>query len=196
MKKTCSKCGKPFEAFKPEFDTCPKCNKKPSQIGERSKSMNTHQSRDSHNSHQREERSNQYNQSRPSSHEEIPFLQNFYTETGAICRRVYIDDSKEIARIFYENNMSSSSIRRYYVSVLGAYERYLMDHSFDRAMECIYRLRAKAHYDEERGVTKKCFTKFIDHYIELTSKDEKNLKGFKELFMCVIGYMPKDRDRR
>jgi len=120
-------------------------------------------------------------------------LEGFYGPSGAIRREVYMDTAEGIAQEFNASELTTASIRRFFEQVRAAYEKYLQDpdHSYDRAMEGIYRLRPLAGKSEERGITKKCFTEFIEHYVNLAAKDERNLKGFKELFMSVIGYLRK-----
>lgn len=89
--------------------------------------------------------------------------------------------------------MNPSSVRPFFEAVRVTYENYLRDpdRSFQRAMESLNRLRPIVHYKEKRSITQHCFTDFMEHYIQLTSKDPQNLRGFKELFMSVIGYMKK-----
>jgi CRISPR/Cas system CSM-associated protein Csm2 small subunit len=116
-------------------------------------------------------------------------LDGFYTPSGAIRPEVYVNIAKEIASFFNNADLKTASVRRFFEPVRAAYERYLRDRSFECAMERLYRLRPLAQKSEERQITKPCFTDFMEYYIELTSKDQRNLKGFKELFMSVMCYL-------
>lgn len=118
-------------------------------------------------------------------------LESFYTDSGSILPKVYIETSEGIAEQFYDAQISRTSIRRFFEVVRTNYEKYQRDPNqpYEKIMEGIYRLRSAAHYSQIRKVTKQCFTDFMYHYIELASKDPKNLRGFKELFMCVICYL-------
>lgn len=122
-------------------------------------------------------------------------LDHFYTESGSLCPDVYLETAEKIAQIFVREGLKVSSIRRFFEAVRAAHEQYTQDpdpdQKFDRAMVSVYRLRPLARYSEERDVTKRCFTDFMEHYIQLTAKDGRNLKGFKELFMSVVGYLKK-----
>ncbi len=180
----CSICGRQFQPRHPSHDKCPACFRSSGGSG---------RPQDHGGSSSRRQ---DFGGRRGGPADRLPDefkLDNFYTEAGAIRREVYLDVSEEIAKIFSQAELTAASLRRFFESVRAAYEHYLQDpdRSFDKAMERVYRLRPLARKSEERQITKPCFTDFMEHYIELTSKDPKNLKGFKELFMSVIGYMKK-----
>ncbi|RJP30175.1 MAG: type III-A CRISPR-associated protein Csm2 [Candidatus Omnitrophota bacterium] len=193
MKKVCTQCGKPFHAFKPEFEICPDCNRKNKNTDKGGASKVSEQY-SSHSSRGRESHNNPRRDSREQQGLPKPLkLDQFFSSSGAVRREIYMETAEGIAQIFNQEQLTTASVRRFFESVRAAYERFTDDpnKNYEKAMESIYRLLPIAEKSEERDITKRCFTEFMKHYIDLTSKDKKNLKGFKELFMSVVGYMKK-----
>ena len=183
--KRCRSCGKEFQPRDPRHDLCQDCFR-----------STRGPARGSGGSRRGQERYDQASDERVQWSKEKHELPDFYTPSGAIRREVYMETAEEIAQLFNrvrDPELKAASVRRFFESVRAAYDRYTQhpERSFESAMELIYRLRPLARKSEERKVTHPCFTKFMEYYIELTSKDRRNLKGFKELFMSVIGYMKK-----
>ncbi|MGI6456361.1 MAG: type III-A CRISPR-associated protein Csm2 [bacterium] len=189
-KKVCKICGKRFEAFKEEFDTCSKCIKnggvKKQEKGE--PAMQGRQDR-----YQPERRNPSYSNSPSTLPPQLKLPNGFYDENGAIRREVYDSVSLEIANQFNRDNLTTSSVRPFFESVRVTYENYLQDpeKSYPKAIEKLYRLLPLANYKQQRRITNSYFTSFIQHYIDLTTQEPRNLRAFKELFMSIIGYMKK-----
>ncbi len=195
MKKKCESCGKEFHAIKDSFKYCPECYQK-----KREKSSGF-QEKISQNSKASGMASGSGYGARKDDHKgswnsplsEHLKLDGFFSSNQSIRHEeVYRETSEGIAQEFMKAQLKASSIRRFYECVRAAYERYLQNHSFEEAKESIYRLRPLATRSETRGITKRCFTDFMKHYIDVTVKSERNLRGFKELFMSVICYMKND----
>lgn len=190
-KKKCAKCGKEFTPLSPKMDLCKKCfqnkdNPKPG--GE--KMHNPNPTRPSGGTWKQDRNPRQETMQR------IPKMETFYDEKGTLKKEIYEDTAKTIANIFNGSRiMRTTSVRSFFEAVRVTYENYLRDpdkeKSFENAMESLNRLRPLVYYKQQRNITDSSFTDFMNYYIDLTAKDPKNLKGFKELFMSIVGYMKK-----
>lgn len=188
--KICESCGKKFSAYKETFVKCPKCVKKNSSSDKGVTVMHNH----SNQPRQNRNRSNY----RPRHNESAQLtdkckIDGFYTETGVLRKEIYDEISNEIAMIFTKEDLKSSALRRFYESVRATQEKYQSNtnRNYEEAISELNRLKPLVEYSEKRDVTPRCFTDFMKYYIDLTEKDERNLKGFKELFMSVVGYSKK-----
>lgn len=183
IKKKCKQCGKEFEPSNYKHDTCPTC------FGTSQKGDSPMSQKNDHKKHEYQDSSNKQSSNLPHHLK----LNHFYTENNALRKEIFIDTAEEIARIFNRDKLTTAAMRRFFESVRAANERFVHDteKNFNKAMEGIYRLKPLAHKSQERGITKQSFTEFMDWYIDLTAKEPRNLKGFKELFMSIIGYMNK-----
>ncbi|MFB3787119.1 MAG: type III-A CRISPR-associated protein Csm2 [bacterium] len=205
-KKTCKICGKSFTAFKPEFDTCPNCKKGKTPNVKGGKTLadirsgqyrggpppgGQQRSHPSGGSHPQGGGQRSPGQSDVTLAPHL-LLNSFY-EGDNLRREVFRDIPEQIAQIFDQAGMKSTSVRRFYNVVRLAYDKYRFsaDREFAASRELIQSLDHLATYNQTREVTKPCFTKFIKHYIELAEKSPENLRGFKLLFESVIGFMPK-----
>jgi CRISPR type III-A-associated protein Csm2 len=195
-KKVCDKCGKNFEAFKPEFTTCPKCkNPKPQPTGGDRIMRNDYRGNQG-----RGGQSNRYSNDRGGSGNESlkpEFkLQTFYTDTGHIVPMVFRETAQGIANQFNSAEIARSSLRSFYEMVRSINESYQNSEqdsaAKNLALQNINKLYPQAQYSQARKVTKQCFTDFMSHYIDMTARDIANLKGFKELFSSVICYLRKE----
>lgn len=197
-KKTCDQCGKSFEAFKPEYTTCPKCKKnpKPQQIGGERMVPNDDYRNRSRGGQQSNYRSNDRQNAEYMSLQTQFKLSSFYTDTGHIVPTVYRETAQGIANQFNDAGIARSSIRRFFEMVRSINENFQNSAQDEAAknlvIQNISKLYPQAQYSQERKVTKQCFTDFMAHYIDMTTNDVANLKGFKELFTSVICYLRKE----
>ena len=193
IKKTCVQCGKPFKAFKPEFDICPDCKNPKSNAksgGDTMQRRNNYSDRGRGNPPRQE--GGRGNDFEPLKREFL--LDSLFTESGSIRPEVYQTVSKGIAEQFSKVDITRSAIRRFFEVVRTASEQYQWESGQidDPIKEKLNRLLPLAHYSQQRKVTKQCFTDFMNHYINLATKDPKNLRGFKELFMSVVAYLQRE----
>jgi CRISPR type III-A-associated protein Csm2 len=123
-------------------------------------------------------------------------LQEFYTKTGHIVPSVFRETAQGIANQFNDAGIARSSIRRFFEMVRSINENYQNSAQDEAAknlvIQNISKLYPQAQYSQERKITKKCFTDFMAHYIDMTTTDVTNLKGFKELFTSAICYLRKE----
>ncbi|MCG3200105.1 MAG: hypothetical protein GHCLOJNM_04635 [bacterium] len=192
MKKKCISCGKIFDAPKATYFKCPECYS-----GKSPASGGGSEMKNPHGPFQGSKgggpRSNFSQSDRPGGLPKDLCLDSFFTPDGAIREEVYIKTAKGIAQALAEDTptVTTASVRRFFESVRAAYDRYLQERSYPKALEGIFRLHPLAKRSQDRGITNAAFTDFIFHYANLTAKDEKNLRGFKELFMSVVCYLKK-----
>lgn len=195
----CQSCGQDFKQLNPGDLYCFQCAKKQNILSGGVKTMD-HRRNDNRSSNDRRDRRDQHSkeQERYGNLPKHLMLESLFTETGAIKKQVYMETAENIAEIFTNSGISPTIIRKFFESVRAVHEKYSQDpqKNFDNAMASLYRIIAIANKSEDRGVTKRCFTDFLDHYVTISEKNERNLKGFKELFMSVVCYTKDKKDKK